>query len=161
VILTQFLSEIRDVRWFASVGEPLSPDLGLTQLASWNDWPGPECPEVIELFLRDADLKAALLASDSSRIEELQHAFDVAHDTVLSAAANHVDFGPDKDAWHAPSTAVWQAAWVAGLVAMHLVLGRELPRDLAREWELFRAGHWPAGYADPVSEGKHRRILVY
>jgi hypothetical protein len=77
----------------------------------------------------------------------LSELWDGIHTAVFRAAASRAPDDPERDAWHGPAAAVWQAAWTAGLVGLCLQTGRPIPRELLDQWRWFARGHWPSRYA--------------
>jgi hypothetical protein len=89
------------------------------RIFAWNQWPGPEnaLGEAFGLAsgeTHDRIFAASPLAADDSRL-----LFDRGHAAVTSRARTAVPYDPRKDAWHAPTQSVWQAAYVAGLVMVY------------------------------------------
>ncbi|MFN3652284.1 MAG: hypothetical protein ACK47B_22120 [Armatimonadota bacterium] len=67
-------------------------------------------------------------------------------------------YDPEQDCFHAPTQAVWHAAWTAGLVALCCFLGQPVPPELASQWHWFSEGHWPCGWVGDFPQGT---LLVY
>jgi hypothetical protein len=137
-----FVDGLDRVKWFAHLFEPLE-EPGASAFPDWAAWPGPVDPRVSEIHFRQQELYDALLAT-SERPEELKALFDVVVARVIQLARSSVPFDEKEDAWHAPTTAVWHAAWTAGLIALYET--RQLPADpeVAAQWRWFERGRWPA-----------------
>ncbi|MCD4668913.1 MAG: hypothetical protein K8S14_00555, partial [Actinomycetia bacterium] len=133
---------------FAALGQPVS-DPSVPRLQDWDEWKGPESAggEVIALALRHQDWHDALLEAHRGQEAELQALWQRVNERVMAAAADKAPYDPDADSWHAPTMAVWQAVWTAGLIAWYLACGESIPLDLAQQWRWYARGHWPCGYA--------------
>ena len=115
-----------------------------------------------------------LAAGDPPQIEALWQRI---HERVFIRAKPRAPWKDDEDAWHAPTTAVWQAAWNAALVGISGSLGIDLDQrslggewTLALEWRWLRAGHWPCMYfwqwgetslAQAARYNEAKRLVVY
>jgi hypothetical protein len=152
-----FRRRLRELAWFARLGEPSPWDDGCVRISDWSEWPGPDDERVAELAEELQSIHDAALRSGDPRVEEL---FTATRDLVLEEAARAVPFDPDEDAYHAPTQSVWDAAYCAGVIACYLHLGWPIPDDGRELWAWYEAGHWPCGFADPP-ETKRRRLLVY
>jgi hypothetical protein len=154
-----FLAQLEAVPWFSNIGGTTPPDAGVERIFAWEDWPGPLEPAVDELFLRHQMLFDAIMGDAGEQRAALSALWDGIHAAVFRAATPRVPFDPKQDAWHGPTTAVWQAAWTAGLVGLCLQTGRPIPQDLLHQWAWFARGHWPSGYA--AVRGDYGPLLVY
>ena len=159
--IEQFLIQLESVPWFRSLGEPTSSDSDIERLQRWEDWPGPEEPSVLELSTEHQALFDDLMATAGKHQEDLSSLWQRIHAIVFRVARSAVPYDPSKDAWHAPSSAVWQAAWTAGLIGLCLHTGHAIPQRLDEQWKWFIRGHWPAGYANSDSEEGPGRLLVF
>jgi hypothetical protein len=155
--LDAFLAQLEEVEWFSNLGAPTPPDARVVRMLDWDDWPGPEEPAVEKLTYQQQELLDRIMA-ETNESEELGALWDRVYETVFQRASPRVPYDPDQDAWHAPTAAVWSANWTAGLVALCLRTGRELPPELREQWRWFIRGHWPAGYASLDDPGW---LLVY
>ncbi len=113
-----FLADLPTVPWFAKVGQPIAGD-SVPRIWTWEEWAGPEeeSGRIVALSLRHQDWHDALLAAHSTKEAELETLWHGVAGIVLACVPEHVPYDPDADAWHAPTLAVWQAVWTAGLVA--------------------------------------------
>lgn len=159
--LDEFLVQLREIPWFARVGRTDPSDSRVVRLSRWEDWPGPQEPSIAVLNERQQALHDAILGEAGDRAGDLRDLWDRVQAIVLDAASRLVPFDPDEDTWHAPTAAVWQAAWTAGLVALCLASGRAVPLDLLEQWDWFARGHWPCGYADLGPDDQVGPLLVY
>ena len=157
--LGDFLAQLEAVPWFSSIGRPTAADAGAVRMSAWEDWPGPEEPGILELSLRHQDLYDRVLAEAGDQRPALAELWEAIHAAVFQRAAPRVPYDPAGDAWHGPTTAVWQAAWTAGLIGLCLRTGRPIPLELQEQWAWFARGHWPSGYA--AGCGDNGRLLVY
>lgn len=157
-----FVARLPAVPWFTALGEPLS-DPHVPRIDHWHEWKGPESAdgEVIALSLRHQEWHDQLLAAHPQREAELDDLWQRVHDHVMTTAAPNAPYDPDADAWHAPTLAVWQAVWTAGLVAWHLACDEPIPRDLQAQWTWYVRGHWPCGYAYLTSDGEPGPLRIY
>lgn len=158
--LARFVANLEAVPWFNSVGQPLPADTTAQQLHRWEDWPGPEEPAILELSERQQALHDELLASAPERCRDLETVWERVSEIVIRLGASAVPYDANEDAWHGPTTAVWQASWTAGLVAWCIMLGREIPADLQEQWHWFVLGHWPSGYTLVKADGRPGPLLV-
>ena len=155
------------VVWFARLGVPSRWDGGCARMSGWEQWPGPEDSAVLALALACADMRERIFSAWPSSAGDGQALFGSVTAAVMSRARAVVPFGLAADAWHAPTQCVWDAGFVAGLVACVLARGWLVPDDLAELWSWYEAGHWPAGFAaEPGGApwphgGSSRRLLVY
>jgi hypothetical protein len=157
--VSDLLAALEVVPWFANLGRPTPDDAGVQRMAAWEDWPGPEEPTVAEMSLRHQELYDRIMAEAGDHQPELADLWGRIHAAVFRRAAHAVPFDPAQDAWHGPTTAVWVAAWAAGLIGLCLQTGRPVPPELREQWGWYARGHWPSGYASV--RGKIGPLLVY
>jgi hypothetical protein len=160
--LAEFLALLPDIPWFARVGQAVS-DPDVPRIGGWDEWAGPEeeSGRIVALSLRHQEWYDALLAAHPEWEAELHGLWQRVADAVLNAAKDELPYDPDGDSWHAPTLAVWQAQWTAGLMAWHLACAEPLPADLAQQWDWYARGHWPCGYAYLKDEEKPGPLEVY
>jgi hypothetical protein len=79
---------------------------------------------------------------------------EAAGERVRARARTAVAYDPEEDPWHAPTSAVHLAAYVAETLAGFVALGWSVPDDLRTLWAWYEAGRWPGA----VSDG---RLVVY
>ena len=156
-----FLAKVESLPWFRNLGQPNPSDSRVKRIYRWEDWPGPEEPSVSELAFRQQALYDDLMRAAGEDREQLSAFWDRIHTVVFRVAAPAVPYDPQQDTWHAPTAAVWQAAWTAGLMGLCLQVRRPIPPDLLEQWEWFVRGHWPAGYASVSADGRLGLLLVY
>lgn len=159
--LTDFLTQLESIPWFSNIGKPVDAASSVERIYDWNEWPGPNEASIIELSWRQQDLFDALMESAGSERARFSALWESIHGIVFRVAAPKVPYDPQQDAWHAPTMAVWQAAWTAGLVGLCYCAGRPVPEDLAEQWKWFVIGHWPSGYAAIGAERQLGPLLVY
>jgi hypothetical protein len=143
----EFLKSLERLSWFSQLGRWDAQEPADNRLRDWGEWPGPLHPAVDELHRRQQALYHGLLEGAGEERAKLLALWDRIQAVVMRAAGAGVPFDPQQDCYHAPTMAVWQAAWTAGLVGWCMTLGREMPDDLAQQWRWFAEGHWPSGYA--------------
>jgi hypothetical protein len=102
------------------------------------------------------ELYDGLLAAAGDKATELKEMWDEVLQEVLRTASESVPYDSNQDTWHAPTTAVWFAAWTAALVVAHLFLSRPLPVDLLTQWRWYVEGRWPCAYAARTEEETDR-----
>ena len=160
--VAEFLARLPAVPWFAHVGQPIA-DPAVPRIGDWDAWAGPEeeTGRIIALSLRHQDWRDALLAAHPEHEVELEAVWQQAADAVMSAAADKLPYDPDADSWHAPTLAVWQAQWTAGLIAWYLACDTPIPDDLARQWAWYARGRWPCGYAWLTPDDEPGPLEVY
>lgn len=156
-----FLEDLKAVPWFRNIGRSTAVDSRLRRIHRWEDWPGPEDPSVSELSTREQALHDEILGIAGEDRSELVRLWGRIHAVVFRSAASVVPYDPQQDAWHAPSTAVWQAAWTAGLVGLFQQSRHPIPMDLREQWNWFVRGHWPCGYACGRADDDRVLLIVY
>ena len=157
--LSDYLARLDTVPWFSTIGTPIPESPGVPRISGWDEWPGPEDDNVSALALR----QQAPLRRDHGRWlpnHLLKRTWDQIHEAVFRRVLLAVPYDPAQDAWHAPSSAVWQAAWTAGLVGLCLAAGRSIPEDLQTQWQWFLRGHWPCGYKSVGDDGQPGPLVV-
>jgi len=159
--VARFIQDVAAVPWFKNVGQRLPAETNARQIHRWEDWPGPEEPAILELSERQQALHYGLLASAQERREELQDLWERISEIVVRLAAAAVPYDANKDSWHGPNAAVWQASWTAGLVAWCILLRRQIPAELQEQWHWFELGHWPSGYSVVWADDRLGPLLVF
>lgn len=121
ISIESFLIEIDQIPWFANLGKPSRLDSQALRIASWEAWPGPETPGS-GLMAEAAEARRARLlgAGDPPMIEALWQRI---HERVFMQAIACVPWKDNQDAWYAPNTGVFRAAWNAALVGISGSLG--------------------------------------
>jgi len=163
----EFVAELASIPWFSNIGKPTPPGAGVQRIYRWEEWPGPEAPGVWQLHERQQRLYDSVIEEAGGERERLAALWDRIHAAVFRAAAPKLPYDPNKDCYHPPTMAVWQAAWTAGLVALCLQSARPVPPELQEQWEWLVRGHWPSGYASlggwtlDDDDDEHRRLVVY
>lgn len=158
--LDDFLLSLETVSWFSNIGEPIMGSPDVPRIQTWAEWPGPDDVGVQELARSQQELYDEI-ANGGELSESLKRTWDHVHSSVLSRASSTIPFDPTKDAWHPPSSAVWQAAWTAGLIGLCLDCGRPVPKHLKEQWDWFLRGHWPCMYGSVSGDGRLGNLVVY
>lgn len=158
-LLTDFLQLIDTIPWFSRTGIPDDQQNGAVFMTEWEQWPGPDDAGVQRIHHDQQALYDQIMSEGVDQLRVLTTTWEAVQATVLRVASSFVAFDPDADAWHAPTTAVWQAAWTAGLICLCLYLRKPIPDDLMEQWRWFLAGHWPAGY-QTGPDGLPRNSLI-
>ena len=149
--LHKFLAALPSIPWFSKIGQPIASDSNVVRILSWDEWPGPEDPDIIELSIRQQALYDVIMEKSPHETAQLQTLWEQIHRIVFRDAAPSVPYDSEQDTWHAPTAAVWQAAWNAGLMGLCLQLSRPIPEEILEQWEWFSKGHWPSGFACAAS----------
>ena len=142
-----FTEKVSGMAWFAHLGEPSPWDQMCVRLWDWSDWGGPEVGTE-QLSCQAQAIHDQFVVTDS-----LSQYFDQVTKEV-------VPFDDEEDAWHAPNTAVWMAAWCVGLISVLLTIDTAVPPDLMEQWAWYATGHWPSGYEEPLAEVGQRLIVL-
>lgn len=145
--LAVFLAQLELVPWFCNLGHPIPADAGVERIFAWDEWPGPEEPAIGELHFLQQEIYDQIMAEAGEQRPAFTELWDRIHAAVFRRATSVVPFDPNRDAWYGPTTAVWHAAWTAGLVGLCLHTSRPIPPELQEQWSWFIRGHWPSGYA--------------
>jgi hypothetical protein len=166
--VSRFARMVRNVSWFAAVGEPLGPAeiadaeaylaaLGFpdAHVAAVGDWHEAEAcarnPDWNSAWWEaEEQLRAALVAAAAERVGErellvaLTHVTNQASDVVHGAAAVAAARGgvADMALIRAAAGAATQACYQAALV---LAAGAEAEHPFAIKFRLYEAGRWPLG----------------
>jgi hypothetical protein len=122
-----FLALLDDIQWFSSIGTGDSLSAGAMPLRRWEDWPGPEQPGVERIHYEQQAIYDSIVCEHAAHKSELLELWNTIHNKVFARAACKVPYDADADAWHGPTTAVWQAAWTSGLVGLLLYLRKAVP----------------------------------
>jgi hypothetical protein len=155
-----FLRSLSLVPWFSRLGEPSSRDHLVARIHNWDEWPGPESAAVEDLGQRSQVWYDELIDAAGPRKSEVQTLWGRIQDVVIEHARGAVPYRRDEDAWHGPTAAVWDAAWVAATIGCSLLLDREAPSEALDQWRWLTEGHWPCGYASLPVEGDPVRLMV-
>jgi hypothetical protein len=158
-VFEQHLSEIP---WLRSLGMPLEPSV--PRIRSWEDWPGEDVGLVDALGEWQQSLHDRIIAEAGAYGDVLEDAFVRIRDKVVNLAKGAVSYASKGAIGHVPTHAVWGAAWTAGLVALCLATGRNMPAALDVQWEWYRKGHWPGaldGFPASGDVGNYRKFRVY
>jgi hypothetical protein len=142
--LSELMALFDRTPWLTSLGRSVDAVRGVHWLRQFDDWPGPEAPEVHTWFEHLGTCQQAARDADASL--ELQ----LISDTVLArvrdvAAVSMPDYSPDEDSWHGPTLSVWTAGHIAATLTAWQALGWSLHPDLAEAWGWMQRGHWPCG----------------
>ncbi len=150
--LAKFLKALEDIPWFANIGKPLPEGSTCKQIHNWDDWPGPEEPSVAEMDDGEAATYEELTQGEDS--DQLSELHDRIQKTVVRLAKDKVPYDEEEDTCHAPTAAVWQAGWTAGLIGLCLWMNRPVSPGLAENWNWFLAGHWPCDWEGDYPDGQ-------
>ena len=137
--VADFRRVLSDIAWFSAVGRP---ETGVTCIQTWDEWCGPENECVESMHLAEQDVYDSFLP-DASQTGPLAEVWDSVCEQVTDLAKKAVPYREDEDVWYGPVAAVCDAAWTAGLIALHIETERDIPGDLLVRWKWFCAGHWP------------------
>ena len=152
-VMGNFIKELERVPWFENLGKPNAPASKVKWIHDWDEWPGPEDPQVGDANSRQQLLYDEIVSNAQGELAFIEQAWKQIHEVVLRAGASKTPYVPDKDAWYAPNSAVWHAAWTAGLVGLCLLVNRKVPDELQEQWRWFRLGHWPCAWEGDFPDG--------
>lgn len=179
------LARLGQIPWFANTGRTADVEEEAKPLREWDDWPGPEEPEVFALFHevnesstwvhpfsyppksrslleRLASAFSATRKKEAERVKLGRETWRRAYDLVEQTAGRAVDgYDPARDPWHPQTAAVHHAAATAALMACCEVFDVEPPDILVETFQWFERGHWPCGYARVPRKGRREPLLVY
>jgi hypothetical protein len=147
--LEAFMRRLESIAWFSNVGNDTDQPYA-RRIENWDDWEGPESPSVSELAIRLQELRDALMSNEDASLREL---WDRTSALVFNRARDAVPYDDAEDVWYGPNAAVWQATWTASLIALHLQIRREVPRDLKLQWQSYESGHWPCDWEGDLLDG--------
>src|SRR5437764_15202007 len=121
----QFLVLLERVPWFLNLGKPHRWDPEVARIHSWEEWPGPERGFGDWFGRWPAVVREHLEAIARDRRGELDALWEKVHAVVLERAVPNLPlYDAKRDAWYGPTACVWDAAYIAPLVALHILLGR-------------------------------------
>lgn len=149
--VARFLAELEAINWFSNIGRPLPEGADIKTISGWNEWLGPEEPSIAELNSRQQALYVELMKDESSW--QLAELWDRIHGIVFRSAKPKVPYDDERDTWHAPNSAVWHAAWTAGLMGLCIYLRQSVPSELAKQWKWFIEEHWPCDWEGTDADG--------
>ena len=148
--LETFLDRLDRVPWLQHLGQPTDRDGEVHRIHDWDEWPGPEEPNIAELGLWWQDRHDAVLAQAGADRAAAEGLFNEVQAKVFDRAKAAVPYDPEQDAWHGPTQCVWDVSYWAGLVALYLQLGQPLPDQIKQVWSWVEAGHWPCGFDEDM-----------
>ena len=156
--LDAFIDSLSTVPWFSRIGEAPAD---VSRITSWDEWPGPEDDFVRSAAMDQQAIYDTFCVAQNGLPPELQSTWDKVHQSVFDRAAPQVPYDPDEDTWHPPTAAVWDAAWTACLVALHIQTGRAIPQLLHDRWQWFLRGHWPCSYSGVPEDSVTCEFVVF
>jgi hypothetical protein len=132
--------ELGGIQLFGNCGKAVAANV--QRISNWDGWSGPEDPAVYFIHERLQELHDRVVTENDETLWQTLLA------EVLDFVKVTVPHDDNADAWHAPNTAAWQAAWTLLLHAWFVERGIEIPADLAAQHRWFLMGHWPCAVAD-------------
>jgi hypothetical protein len=69
-------------------------------------------------------------------------------------------YSASKDTWHAPTAAVWHAAWVINLHCLFVEIGRPVPSVVKDQMAWFAQGRWPSAYTPSTTSAAIKEYVV-
>jgi hypothetical protein len=154
MILRSIRDHLVSTLLFSNCGKQIT-DGAPRRIWAWDEWPGPEDPKVYRIHERLQALHDEMVPLSDE--QEWQSNLDDVVDWVQDA----VPYDENADAWHAPNSAAWQAAWTLLLQAWFERRGVEVPADLKAQYRWFVRGHWPCALDDPERQGDLDGYVVY
>ena len=142
------------IRW--SAGRPFA---GFTaqRIDSWDQWPRPGFTGVEQLSL-DLQVVKDVLAREADSTSRSDEFVGVAVEAIAGFVPG---FSKSEDTWHAPTAAVWHAAWVISLHVVLVQTGRPVPAIVKDQLAWFERGRWPSAYtAETVSAATKEYVVL-
>ncbi len=154
--IDEFLSVAKNIEWFSAIGDPISSH-AVERIESWDDWEGPEDPQVEALHSGHGETFDQLVEGDDT----LKHEFNTIVDEITTIASKYVPYDADEDPWYAPTTAVGQAAWTVALISIYIKKQMDVPKMLVEQWNWFLKGHWPCSFQKNISAEEASGYCVF
>jgi hypothetical protein len=152
--LEQLRNRFLSIPLFTNIGRPIA-DICVQRIFDWGAWPGPDDDRMVAIHLQQqACLDAVILPDD-------EPLWDKALAMCVAIAAPLVPYDEASDLAHAPTLAVWHAAWTFSLEALYTSTGHELPAELAAQCYWFERGHWPCALGALGGSNGIGDFLVY
>jgi hypothetical protein len=155
--VSEFLVQLEVIPWFENLGKPIS-DPTVRRIADWSEWAGPWDADDASFGTRQAALRNEILRPACDQLVAL---WESVHDAVLNKAASKVPYDGEQDCNHGPTTAAWDAAYTAALMAVCVRQRRPIPHELQEHWRWFVAGHWPCSAATIGRDGQVTSFVVF
>ncbi len=153
--IERLTTRIRESSLFSSLGTQIDDPL-IVQIASWEEWPGPEEPRVEAIGTRQQSLHDDVVLNADEE-EEWNRALRL----VVEIAANVVPYKEGEDAWYAPNIAVWSAAWTFALEELCLSHSSPVPAEISAQLYWYERGHWPCALVTDSKAGGFRDYVVF
>jgi hypothetical protein len=138
---------------FSALGSAID-GAGVTRIASWDDWAGPEAPLVEQLGLRQQALHDSVVPAAA------KEQWDRALHIVVAVCARLVPYDEVADAWHGPNMAVWSAAWTFALEEAILSSNLLVPAELSAQIFWYECGHWPCALVSESRGGSRDGYII-
>jgi hypothetical protein len=140
----EFKNILLKIGWFLNIGQQCNASY---IIKDWYEWRGPEDPPTLALAKWTQEVYDKIFQIAVDKKAELTKLWEDIHEIVLKTARTNINDETNQDAWHAPSQAPWDAAFISSLVAVYLNLNIEMPLELIIVWDWYVKGHWPCSYA--------------
>lgn len=150
------LREVAEVGWFQQVGRPLEAFTS-QRIDSWEQWPGPGFAGVEQLSLDLQGVKDAIDRDAPRSTSTWEECLGLA---VKAIAKSVPGYSASEDTWHAPTAAVWHAAWVISLRFGLVACGRSIPPIVEDQMTWFARGRWPSAYTSETVSAANKAYLV-
>ena len=152
--LHKLKSRIVGTPLFSNVGLP-TPNTGNPRIFQWDAWLGPEDPGSFAIALRQQELHDGLV------LPEAEQEWHASLKLVLDHVTTLIPYDPDADAWCAPTTAAWGAAWTFSLERLHDASGIQLPADISAQLVWYERGHWPCALVGGASGSNLEDYVIF
>jgi hypothetical protein len=145
--LPAFEALLRGVPWFLNLGKPHPRDSEVVRVGTFDDCPGPAAGYG-DWFGRYPAVVRERVKAHAGRRSKLAPVWNQVERSVIRAASANVPGAGEGDADHAPSRCMYDAGYIAALVAWHVLLSLPVPDPIAERWTWFADGHWACAYSE-------------
>lgn len=150
------LREVSNIGWFQEAGRSLE-GLSAQRIESWAHWPGPGFAGVEQLALDLQSVKEEIEREVPGALSTWDECINLAVEAVGKFVPG---YAANQDSWHAPTAAVWHAAWVLSLQSVLVASARPVPEAVKDQMAWFARGRWPSAYTAETVSAANRAYLV-
>jgi hypothetical protein len=152
--LHKLKSRIVGTPLFSSVGFPIL-NASNPRISQWDAWSGPEDPRALAIAMRQQELHDIVVSP------EKEQEWDASLELVVDHVRTLIPYDADEDAWYAPTTAAWSAAWIFSLEQFHDTSRIQLPADISAQLVWYERGHWPCALVDGASGANMEDYVIF
>jgi hypothetical protein len=152
--LKRLVHRVRAIHLFSALGAEIKGS-SIPRIRSWSDWAGPQDPLVEKIGLIAQSLHDAVIPA--SEDENWSRALRV----VVQIGAEFVPYVESEDSWHAPSSAVWSAAWTYALEEVYRSFNISVPLEVVAQQYWYERGHWPCALVSDSSMCSEQGYVVF